>query len=111
MLVFLGHSVVTKGSRAGQSYRSEAHKVLVGLLRQKRKAKHLSLEVAAARMPAWMHFDFSRLARVERGERDLTYQELREIAKVVGSTITEVVCEVETILSTKLRVDRPHKKR
>jgi transcriptional regulator with XRE-family HTH domain len=85
--------------------------VLIQLLREKRKAQRLSLEVVAARMPPWSHFDFSRLGRVERGTRDVTYQELREIAKAIGTSITELVGEVESILAAKSRVDRPRRKR
>ena len=83
------------------SYRPESHKTLVQLIRKARKAKGLVLETVVKRLPAWMNFDAAKLSRVERGQRDVSYSELREIALAIDSDIRVLVNEVEDILAAK----------
>lgn len=96
---------------AQMAFLPESHKTLITLLRYERKSRVLSLVTVAARLPAWMKFDFSKLARIERGQRDVSYGELREIAKALGTDIVSVVAQVEYIIAAKVRVDRPRKKK
>jgi transcriptional regulator with XRE-family HTH domain len=42
-----------------------------------------------------MGFDFSTLARVERGVRKVSYPELRKIATVLGTTVGELDAQVD----------------
>jgi len=88
------------------SFRPESHKLLADRLRQRRKKElKLSLEVVANRLPAWMHFDHSKLARVERAERDVSYAELREIAISLETTIGELDGYVARVLAAGKRPD------
>jgi transcriptional regulator with XRE-family HTH domain len=95
------------------SFRPESHKTLVQRLRALRKEKHWSLEVVAARLPGWMDFDFSKLARVERCVRDVSYAELREIARALETSIAELDAHVNEVLGAKARAGhgRPRKRR
>jgi transcriptional regulator with XRE-family HTH domain len=51
------------------------------------------LEQVVSRLPDWMRLHPSTLAKVERGERDVTAQELYEISKALESTIDQVSAE------------------
>jgi transcriptional regulator with XRE-family HTH domain len=93
------------------SFRPDTHKTLATLLRKTRREKRLSLARVASRLPTWMHFDHSKLGRVERGERDVSYAELREIAKAIETTIGDLVNAVEDIIAAKRRVSRPRIKK
>jgi len=82
------------------SFRPETHKILAKRLRYRRKIDlKLSLEVVADRLPAWMAFDHSKLARVERSVRDVSYAELREIAIALETTIGELDAFVSGVLN------------
>jgi transcriptional regulator with XRE-family HTH domain len=68
------------------------------LCHRRKKELELSLEVVAARLPDWMAFDHSKLARVERDVRNVTYAELREIAIALETTIGELDAFVSGVL-------------
>lgn len=80
-------------------------------LRHRRKVVlGLSLEEVVARLPTWMGFDFSTLARAERGVRKLSYPELRELAFVLGTTIGELDAQVDFILKAVKTAEQPQAK-
>lgn len=93
MLDFAGHSL--------KSFRPESHKTLVALLRQRRKDRQMTLKEVAAKVPTWMKFDFSKLARIERSVRNVSYAELREIAKALGTDVSTLSAQVEEIIRAK----------
>lgn len=100
----MGHSMA--------SFRPETHKTLVSLLIEKRKEKGLSLRNVTAKLPDWMGYQFSTLAKIERGERDISYAELRELAQVLGTDVTTLATRVEEIVTAKLKVQvLPRKKK
>src|SRR4051812_262494 len=81
--------------RGNQSYRSPFHLALVELLKARRDHLKLSLEKTVERLPSWMGFNFSTLARVERVERDLSAQELRELSMALQSSIDQLSAEAD----------------
>ena len=83
------------------SFRPETHKTLVSLLIEQRKAKKLSLRKVVSRLPEWMGFQFSTMGKIERGERDVSYAELREIAQVLGTSVATLALRVEEIVAAK----------
>jgi transcriptional regulator with XRE-family HTH domain len=83
--------------RGHPSYRSPFHLALAQILRARREELGLTLEEAAKRLPAWMSFHLSTLAKVERGDRDVTAQELFAIAEALETTIAKV-----TVLAMQL---------
>lgn len=103
MLDFAGHTM--------PSFRPDSHKTLIELLKKRRKAKRWSLELVVARLPRWVNFDFSKLARVERGVRDVSYSELREIAIALKTTIGELDDEVDAVLAAKIKAEHGHRPR
>jgi transcriptional regulator with XRE-family HTH domain len=97
VLGFAGHTM--------PSFRPESHKTLVELLKKRRRAKRWSLKLVVARLPAWVNFDFSKLARIERGVRDVSYAELREIAIALKTTIGDLDDEVDAVLAAKSKAE------
>jgi len=65
------------------------------------------LESVVAKLPVWMGFDFSTLARIERGVRKVSYPELREIATVLGTTVGELDAQVDFVLRAVRTAERP----
>jgi transcriptional regulator with XRE-family HTH domain len=78
-------------------------------LRHRRKnVLRLSLQRVVAKLPVSMGFDFSTLARIERGVRKVSYPELREIATVLGTTVGELDAQVDFVLKVVKSAERPH---
>jgi hypothetical protein len=90
---FTGHSMA--------SFRPETHKTLISLLLEQRAARKLSLRQVVSRLPDWMHFKFTTLQKIEAGARDVSYAELREIAKVLGTSVAALDLRVEEIVVAK----------
>jgi hypothetical protein len=88
------------------SFRPETHKTLIALIQQQRKAKKLSLRKVVARLPEWMNFQFSTLGKIERGVRDVSYAELREIARVIDTTVAALDQRVDEIEAAKAKAAR-----
>jgi hypothetical protein len=76
------------------------------------RGKALVAGFVAARLPGWMNFDFSKLARVERCVRDVSYAELREIAHALETSIAELDAHVTEVLGAKATAGhgRPRKR-
>jgi transcriptional regulator with XRE-family HTH domain len=93
------------------SFRPETHKTLVSLLIEQRKAKKLSLRKVVSRLPEWMNFQFSTLGKIERGVRDVSYAELREIARVLGTSVAALDVRVDEIEAAKAKAARGTRKK
>lgn len=103
MLDFVGHLM--------PSFRPESHKTMAEQLRHRRKVVlKLSLEEVVEQLPPWMGFDFSTLARLERGVRKVSYPELREIAIVLKTTIGELDAQVDFVLKARKAAELPSAK-
>ena len=93
------------------SFRPESHKVMAEQLRHRRKVVlKLSLEEVVDQLPKWMGFDFSTLARAERGVRKVSYPELRELAMVLKTTIGDLDAQVDFVLRAKKAAEQPQAK-
>jgi hypothetical protein len=79
---------------------------LKGCPRQQRQAKKLSLRNVVARLPEWMDFQFSTLGKIECGVRDVSYVELREIARVIGTAVSALDQRVDDIEAAKAKAAR-----
>ena len=88
------------------SFRPEAHKTLVALIIEQRKARKLSLRQVVSRLPDWMNFQFTTLQKIESGARDVGYAELREIARVLGTSVAALDLRVDEIEAAKVKATR-----
>jgi transcriptional regulator with XRE-family HTH domain len=103
VLDFVGHPM--------PSFRPDSHKTMAEQLRHRRKVVlRLSLEEAVEQLPKWMGFDFSTLARIERGVRKVSYPELRELAIVLETTVGELDAQVDLVLRARKTAEQPQAK-
>jgi len=83
------------------TFNREPHKALVQLLKQQRKARKLSLRKVVKLLPPWLKFEFQTLHKIEAGRRNVTYTELREIARVLGTSVAALDGRVDEIVAAK----------
>ena len=99
------------------NFRNGAYDALVEALRTRREALGLSQMAVAAAMPNWLGFDHTMLNKIEHKVRDVSFIEVRELAKILQTTIAELdatATELEDGRShpvTTARGKRAHKKR
>lgn len=77
-------------------YRPE-HKALVELIREVRRSAGLT----QAEVSQKMGLSQSNVSDLERGTRRLDVIELRDLANICGTTLSDVVAELETRLTKK----------
>ena len=99
------------------NFRNGAYDALVEALMTRREALGLSqIEVAAA-LPKWLGLDNTMLNKIEHKVRDVSFIEVRELAKVLRTTIAKLdatASELEAGRShpvTEARGKRARKKR
>lgn len=73
-----------------KSVRTRAHDAVVTVLVAAREKAGLTQRDVADRLPAWLEWIYTTVAKVETGRRNLSFVEVREYAKVVGITIAVV---------------------
>jgi transcriptional regulator with XRE-family HTH domain len=99
------------------NFRNGAYDALVEALRARREALDLSQMAVAAAMPKWLGFDHTMLNKIEHRIRNVSHIEVRELAKVLRTTVAELdakALELETgrhLPVTPARAKRPRKKR
>ena len=99
------------------TFRNGAYDALVEALKARREALGLSQIAVAAAMPKWLGFDHTMLNKVEHKTRNVSFIEVRELARVLQMTVAEldsIAGELESGRShpvTEARGKRARKKR
>ena len=99
------------------NFRNGAYDALVEALRARREALGLSQMGVAAALPKWLGLDHTMLNKIEHKTRNVSFIEVRELAKVLRTPVAEIdatAAELEAGRShpvTVARPKRPRKKR
>jgi transcriptional regulator with XRE-family HTH domain len=72
------------------NFRNGAYDALVEALRARREALGLSQMAVAAAMPKWLGFDHTMLNKIEHKTRNVSFIEVRELARVLRMTVAEL---------------------
>ena len=67
-----------------KSVRTRAHEAVIAVLVDARLEAGLTQREIADRLPAWLGWMHTTVAKVETGRRSLSFIEVREYARVVG---------------------------
>lgn len=81
------------------SFRNGTHAALVAVLISQRKALKLTLRAVAARMPKYLGWDHTTLAKIEKGRRNVSFVEARELARVLGTNLAGLELAVDALES------------
>lgn len=73
-----------------KSVRTRAHQAVVSVLVGAREKAGLTQRDVADRLPGWLEWLYTTVAKVETGRRNLSFVEVREYAKVVGIDVAIV---------------------
>jgi transcriptional regulator with XRE-family HTH domain len=73
-----------------KSVRTRAHHAVVDVLLTARLKAGLTQRQLARRLPKWLHWRYTTVAKMENRRRNLTFVEAREYAKAVGMTVAMV---------------------
>jgi transcriptional regulator with XRE-family HTH domain len=73
-----------------KSVRTRAHDAVVSVLVGAREKAGITQRELADRLPAWLEWGHTTVAKIETNRRNLSFVEVREIAKVLGMDIATV---------------------
>ncbi|HEY4215017.1 MAG TPA: helix-turn-helix transcriptional regulator [Steroidobacteraceae bacterium] len=79
------------------SFRNGTHAALIAVLISQRKALKFTLRTVAARMPKYLGWDHTTLVKVEKGRRNVSFVEARELAKVLETNLAGLDLAVEAL--------------
>jgi hypothetical protein len=86
------------------SFRNGTHAALIAVLISQRKALKLTLRTVAGRMPKYLGWDHTTLVKVEKGRRNVSFVEARELARILGTNLAGLELAVEALESAKNQV-------
>jgi transcriptional regulator with XRE-family HTH domain len=78
------------------SFRNGTHAALLAVLISQRKALKLTLRAVAGRMPKYLGWD-TTLVKVEKGRRNVSFVEARELARILGTNLAGLELAVEAL--------------
>ncbi len=81
------------------SFRNETHTALLAVLISQRKARKLTLRAVAARMPKYLGWDHTTLSKVEKGRRNISFVESRELAQILETNLASLEVAVKAVES------------
>ena len=81
------------------SFRNGTHAALVAVLISQRKALKLTLRTVAGRMPKYLGWDHTTLVKVEKGRRNVSFVEARELARILGTNLAGLELAVDALES------------
>ena len=81
------------------SFRNGTQAALVAVLISQRKALKLTLRAVAARMPKYLGWDHTTLAKIEKGRRNISFVESRELARIYGINLAGLELAVDALES------------
>jgi transcriptional regulator with XRE-family HTH domain len=79
------------------SFRNGTHAALLAVLISQRKALNLTLRTVASRMPKYLGWDHTTLVKVEKGRRNVSFVEARELARILGTNLAGLEVAVEAL--------------
>ena len=79
------------------SFRNGTHAALVAVLISQRRALKLTLRAVASRMPKYLGWDHTTLVKVEKGRRNVSFVEARELARILGTNLAGLEVAVEAL--------------
>lgn len=81
------------------SFRNGTHAALIAVLISQRKALKLTLRAVAAQMPKYLGWDHTTLVKVEKGRRNVSFVEARELARILRTNLAGLEMAVEALES------------
>jgi transcriptional regulator with XRE-family HTH domain len=96
------------------TFRSSAYEALVAVLKSQREARGLSQTDVARALPKWLGFDYTTVNKIEHKRRNVSFVEVREIAKVLDTNIAALDLQAEAVehaLNSSYRPARRAKRR
>lgn len=94
-----------------KSVRTRSHDAVVSVLVAARIKSGLTQREVANRLPAWLGWTNTTLAKAETGRRYVSFVEVREIAKVVGTDIARVDRDAADLAAGRRASMAPKKKK
>lgn len=79
------------------SFRNGTHAAFIAVLISQRKALKLTLRTVAARMPRYLGWDHTTLAKIEKGRRNVSFVESRALARALETNIAAIDVAVEAL--------------
>ena len=88
------------------SFRNVTHTALIAVLSSQRKALKLTLRTVAARMPKYLAWDHTTLAKIENGRRNVSFVEVRELAKILDTNLATLDLAIEALENADYQASR-----
>jgi transcriptional regulator with XRE-family HTH domain len=88
------------------SFRNGTHSALIAVLSSQRKARKLTLRTVAARMPRHLRWDHTTLSKIEKGRRNISFVEVRELARILETKLETLDVAVEAMENARYQVVR-----
>jgi len=90
------------------SFRNGAYDAVVeALITQRRALKGMTLRKVAKLLPEWLGFDWTTLHKIEKKRRDVSFVEVQELAKVLGTTVADLDRKAAAIAAARGNQVRP----
>ena len=74
---------------------SRAHQALIAVLIMARESEGLTQREVIPRMPAWLSWEQSTLAKVETGRRILAFEEVKALCEIYGTNIATIEAQAD----------------
>lgn len=81
------------------TFRNGTHAALLAVLISQRRALKLTLRAVAARMPKYLGWDHTTLVKVEKGRRNVSFVEARELARILQTNLAGLELAVDALES------------
>ena len=93
------------------TFRNDTHAALLAVLISQRKALKLTVRSVAARMPEHLGWDHTTLVKVEKGRRNISFVEARELARILGTNLAGLDLAVEALENAKYEATSTRRKK
>ena len=98
---------------------SRAHQALIAVLVMARESEGLTQREVIPRMPTWLSWEQSTLAKVETGRRILAFEEVKALCEIYGTNIATIEAQADayaaamshTVRTKPVTTGKPRKKR
>jgi transcriptional regulator with XRE-family HTH domain len=79
------------------TFRNTTHAALIAVLSSQRKGLKLTVRSVAARMPKHLGWDHTTLVKIEKGRRNISFVETRELAPILELNIATIDLSMEAL--------------
>jgi len=97
------------------TFRNGTHAALIAVLSSQRKALKLTTRQVAAQMPRHLGWDHTVVTKIEKGRRNISFVETRELAGVLELNISTIDLSIEALENANFKpapdTRRPRKKK